>query len=265
MDQKKELNQIFNEYKTLYSKKFEEIDKTRIEVATFGISNTPNEIRRIGLGLITIVNHKIEVQKTDIGHTGKILLSLPEQFMPEHKHVDILIMPKDILSVGGYTRIEENVKNFKGIKKYDESGKPQEDSNGQEIYRYHKDDYKIFESNIKSQLTDDQKQKMIHYIEGKSETFKMVYGGGVLFSDDAIILNETLPIPKEMENAVKKILSNQTITTKNAIYLNEGSEILLPKNTKHSFLGGPQGAVFIEFSTPSLDEADVFTDKRIIR
>ena len=35
--------------------------------------------------------------------------------------------------------------------------------------------------------------------------------------------------------------------------------------TRHWFVGGPEGAVVSEFSTPSFDEMDVFTDPRIER
>ena len=34
---------------------------------------------------------------------------------------------------------------------------------------------------------------------------------------------------------------------------------------KNKVIAGEEGAVYLEFSTPALDEADVFTDKRVIR
>jgi len=47
--------------------------------------------------------------------------------------------------------------------------------------------------------------------------------------------------------------------------MTHGMNVLLSKNTKHAFMGGKNGCVYLEFSTPSMDEADRFTDKRVIR
>ena len=40
---------------------------------------------------------------------------------------------------------------------------------------------------------------------------------------------------------------------------------MMEPNTKHWFQAGEEGAVISEFSTPSFDEYDIFTDPRIDR
>jgi len=49
------------------------------------------------------------------------------------------------------------------------------------------------------------------------------------------------------------------------IVLNPGEQYTLAPNTLHWFQAGPEGAVVSEFSTPSFDDKDVFTDPRIVR
>jgi len=47
--------------------------------------------------------------------------------------------------------------------------------------------------------------------------------------------------------------------------LNPGEQFTIPPNTRHWFQAGPEGAVVSEFSSASVDEADIFTDPRIDR
>ncbi|HEY3379269.1 MAG TPA: D-lyxose/D-mannose family sugar isomerase, partial [Armatimonadota bacterium] len=49
------------------------------------------------------------------------------------------------------------------------------------------------------------------------------------------------------------------------VILNPGEQYTLSPNTLHWFQAGPEGAVVSEFSTRSLDEADIFTDPAIQR
>ncbi len=49
------------------------------------------------------------------------------------------------------------------------------------------------------------------------------------------------------------------------IELNPGDQYTIPPNTLHWFQAGPNGAVVSEFSSPSRDELDVFTDPAIRR
>jgi D-lyxose ketol-isomerase len=47
--------------------------------------------------------------------------------------------------------------------------------------------------------------------------------------------------------------------------LRAGEQHLVPPNTLHWFRAGDEGAIVSEFSTRSRDEADVFSDPRIVR
>ena len=49
------------------------------------------------------------------------------------------------------------------------------------------------------------------------------------------------------------------------IVLRRGDQHTIPPDTLHWFQAGPEGAIVSEFSTRSRDEADVFTDPRIVR
>lgn len=49
------------------------------------------------------------------------------------------------------------------------------------------------------------------------------------------------------------------------IKLLPGSQFTIPPDTLHWFQAGPQGAIISEFSSPSRDDLDVFTDPRIRR
>ena len=72
--------------------------------------------------------------------------------------------------------------------------------------------------------------------EGKEETFRCRYGRVFLY-----------------------------VEGEDEIILNPGEQYTLAPNTKHWFKSGIDGAVVSEFSTKSMDEADIFTDERIIR
>jgi D-lyxose ketol-isomerase len=49
------------------------------------------------------------------------------------------------------------------------------------------------------------------------------------------------------------------------LVLRPGDQYTIPPDTLHWFQGGDEGAIVSEFSTRSRDEADVFTDPRIVR
>ena len=54
-------------------------------------------------------------------------------------------------------------------------------------------------------------------------------------------------------------------TVVHEIVLKPGEQHTLLPNSLHWFQAGPEGAVVSEFSTTSRDEADIFTDTRIVR
>jgi D-lyxose ketol-isomerase len=49
------------------------------------------------------------------------------------------------------------------------------------------------------------------------------------------------------------------------VLLGPGEQHTIPPDTLHRFEAGPEGAIVSEFSTRSRDEADVFTDPRVVR
>ena len=54
-------------------------------------------------------------------------------------------------------------------------------------------------------------------------------------------------------------------TAHHEVRLGPGEQYTIALNTPHWFYAGEEGAVVSEFSTPSFDEQDIFTDAEIIR
>lgn len=92
--------------------------------------------------------------------------------------------------------------------------------------------------------------------EGKEETFRCRWGEVYLY-----VSGEPTPNPKAKPPEKRK----ETYTVWHEIILKPGEQYTLPPKTWHWFQGGPEGAVVSEFSTRSLDEYDLFTDKEIQR
>lgn len=88
---------------------------------------------------------------------------------------------------------------------------------------------------------------------GKQETFRCRYGEVYLYAE-----GEPTPNP-----AVQPPVGTYTVF--HEIKLLPGEQYTLMPNTKHWFKSGSSGAVISEFSSSSVDEADVFSDPRIIR
>ena len=89
--------------------------------------------------------------------------------------------------------------------------------------------------------------------EGKEETFRCRYGRVFLY------------VEGEPTAAPQARPPEGRYTVFREIALNPGEQYTLAPDTKHWFQGGETGAVVSEFSTKSTDEADIFTDERIIR
>ena len=92
--------------------------------------------------------------------------------------------------------------------------------------------------------------------DGKEETFRCRYGEVYLYVAGGETPERKTEPPKD---------SAQYYTAFHEIILRPGDQFTIPPNTLHWFQGGPGGAVVSEFSTPSTDESDVFTDPRIQR
>ncbi len=92
--------------------------------------------------------------------------------------------------------------------------------------------------------------------QGKQETFRCRWGEVYLYVDGDAVANPKATPPERRKN---------TYTVWHEIVLKPGEQYTIPPQTWHWFQGGPEGAVVSEFSTRSVDEADLFTDPDIQR
>ncbi len=92
--------------------------------------------------------------------------------------------------------------------------------------------------------------------EGKEETFRCRWGITYLYVEGDPVENPCFQPPRDKLN---------TFTVFHEIILHPGDQYTLKPNTRHWFAAGPEGAIISEFSTPSYDLRDVFTDPEIIR
>ena len=88
---------------------------------------------------------------------------------------------------------------------------------------------------------------------GKEETFRCRWGRVLLYVEG----ERTSPIQAKPVEGVYTVFHE--------IELLPGEQYTLKPNTKHWFQAGDEGAVVSEFSTPSFDEEDIFSDPRIVR
>lgn len=91
---------------------------------------------------------------------------------------------------------------------------------------------------------------------GKEETFRCRAGQVYLYVPGEPAAAPHGQVPATRQNA---------FTVWHEVVLNPGEQYTLYPNTLHWFQAGPDGAVVSEFSTRSVDEADVFTDPDIAR
>lgn len=92
--------------------------------------------------------------------------------------------------------------------------------------------------------------------QGKEETFRCRWGEVFLYVEGEATKSPRAILPKGRE---------KSYTIWHEIILNPGQQYTLYPNTKHWFQAGPNGAVISEFSTRSMDEADIFTEEEIQR
>lgn len=92
--------------------------------------------------------------------------------------------------------------------------------------------------------------------EGKQETFRCRYGKVYLYVEGKTEKKKTVSPSKGDEDYY---------TVSKEIILNPGEQYTISPDTLHWFKAGENGAVVSEFSSPSDDESDIFTDPRIKR
>ena len=91
---------------------------------------------------------------------------------------------------------------------------------------------------------------------GKEETFRCRWGKVYLY-----VPGDKTPHPKAKPPKGK----DNCYTVWHEIELNPGDQYTLHPGTPHWFQAGNKGAIVSEFSTTSVDEADIFTDPKIQR
>lgn len=91
---------------------------------------------------------------------------------------------------------------------------------------------------------------------GKQETFRCRWGEVYLYVE-----GDPVAEPKAAPPETRR----DTYSVWHEIVLQAGEQYTIPPQTWHWFQGGPEGAVVSEFSTRSVDEADLFTDLDIKR
>ena len=89
--------------------------------------------------------------------------------------------------------------------------------------------------------------------QGKQETFRCRRGEVYLY------------VTGEPSSDIQAKLPNEFYTVKHQIVLHPGEQYTIVPETLHWFQAGPNGAIVSEFSSPSVDEADIFTDPNIQR
>jgi len=93
-------------------------------------------------------------------------------------------------------------------------------------------------------------------MEGKRETFRCRYGKVFLYTEGKRVNNPKTHPPAGDE---------KYYTVYHEIILLPGNQYTIKKDTLHWFKAGDEGAVISEFSSPSDDASDIFTDPRIKR
>lgn len=94
-------------------------------------------------------------------------------------------------------------------------------------------------------------------IEGKEETFRVRKGLVYLYLTGEPNVDE---ISAELPEKNKEWYS-----ARHEIILKEGEQYTIAPNTLHWFQAGDDGAVISEFSSPSDDSSDIFTNPKITR
>ncbi len=106
------------------------------------------------------------------------------------------------------------------------------------------------------QTCPEHRHPSIHGQSGKQETFRCRRGLVWLYVNGPATPHIQARIPNE---------SRPYYTVSHEIVLRPGEQYTIPPNTLHWFQAGPEGAVVSEFSSPSHDESDVFTNPNIRR
>ncbi|MFB0561499.1 MAG: hypothetical protein ACETWM_09845 [Candidatus Lokiarchaeia archaeon] len=196
-----------------------------LEVVDFGLSQGELDyFKKVGLGIYVLVN---------AAECGKVLCFLPNQYMPEHRHQSVIVMPKGSEVREGFIELKKLVKDFSGLEEY-----------GEDVV------YLV----PKSEDTPVPKEGIL--IPGKQEYFHTIKGTGSMLVPGEPTANPTYNIPKN---------HRPYTTALHEVFLEPGVGFHLAANTAHSVVAGPEGLVVLEFSLTSRDPLDIFTNPNIDR
>ena len=106
------------------------------------------------------------------------------------------------------------------------------------------------------QLCPEHLHPVIGDYPGKEETFRCRWGEVYLYVPGEPVKEPKGFVPEERR---------EHFTVWHEVVLHPGEQYTMNPNTKHWFQAGPEGAIISEFSTPSFDDKDIFTDTGIIR
>ena len=107
-----------------------------------------------------------------------------------------------------------------------------------------------------NQLCPEHIHPQLQNYPGKEETFRCRWGEVYLYVPGERSENIKAKIPAGKEN---------TFHVWHEIVLRPGEQYTLKEKTLHWFQAGPEGAIVSEFSSPSFDKMDIFSDSDIIR
>ena len=109
---------------------------------------------------------------------------------------------------------------------------------------------------LPGQTCPEHRHPTIHGVPGKEETFRCRAGEVYIYVPGVAAANPRCTPPAAPQGAY---------TAWHEVKLLPGEQYTLMPDTLHWFQAGPEGAIVSEFSTRSTDEADIFTDTRIVR
>ena len=260
-------------YEGIYHRAFTQAGRLpwdRTEVAPFGLSDSYDGFCKIGLGLWT----------TELcapgRYTQKVLMNFAGQILPDHSHRTTIIAFRPYLPTllrNGFVDVSTTINNFAGILKYNADGSVSL-RQGVPEYRYAASEYAIVQpAGKKWALPEDSRGRIVEIISGKIETFRPVGGFGILFCNKNEVQTLNLPygekkawrVPAFMQKHVDAARRLTPITPKHTLFMEGGVIVRLLEDANHAFVGGDEDAVYEETSMLSLDCADRFIDKRIVR
>ena len=107
-----------------------------------------------------------------------------------------------------------------------------------------------------NQICPEHRHPIQAALEGKEETFRCRWGTVYLYTAGPATENPRGTVPEDRK---------PYFTVWNETVLQPGDQFTVNPDKLHWFQAGPEGAVLSEFSTPSTDELDIFTDPEVQR